>query len=143
MTDYSPRFAAKHRESFAFIEYDQLTELRIAIKLHIICAYLYIECAYNLAPVDNTLYSDSILFDKWVSLIYNPPSEMEPKGEYETSFMNVFSAAAGLQIRDVAINAGIEWDNSPEKGNDNTIVWHYFDAGTTLRYSEAMLGTKV
>lgn len=140
MTDHIPRFAAKHREPFASMSHDQLTELRYAIKRHVICAYLYLEFIYQLAAVDESRYDNARLFDQWVSLIYLPPRELDPQSKDQADIQGISFGATGRKIRDIATTASINWDTRDTIGSDQAIVTHYFDAGTTLRYTEARLG---
>ena len=139
VSEIVPRFAAKHRKVFAKMLFDAKTDLTEAIHMHIACGYLLIDFLYPDFRSDPSQFDNSTLFDEWVSMIYSPPKAIEPQDEDEWQLWGLWFAATGKPINEIATRVGIEWDYDDHPASDQNIITKYFDAGTTLRYAEALL----
>lgn len=139
VSEIVPRFAAKYRDAFASMAFDTKIQFTKAIHDHVACGYLYVDFCYPDAPSDPAKFDNATLFDEWVSLIFSPPKAIEPQTEEDWQLWSMWFAAAGKRIQDIAENSGISWDSRDIPSSDQNIVTKYFDAGTTLRYAEALL----
>lgn len=115
------------------------TKFSNSIQNHIACGYLYLDFQFPDLPFDNSSFNNSTLFDFWVPLIYSTPHELVPSEPSELELWNLWFSVTGRTIRDVALEANINWDGRDTLSSDQLIIMKYFDAGLALRYSEVML----
>jgi len=145
MSEHVPRFAAKHRDAFTRLSASDIRKFRHAMSIHILCAHLYLDLICNLPPFDQTALTNNGLFQAWVTRIYQPPpgmraSELLDERNCGYAYSNVWFSAGVRRFHAATLDCGIEWDSGDTIASEQTLVTHYFTAGTMLRYTEAELG---
>ncbi len=141
VSEVVPRFAAKHRSTFSQMPFKGKQDITEAIHNHLACGYLYIDMCYPHLPHAREKFDNATLFDAWISLIYSPPKAIEPNSDDDWEEWGMWCAATGKLVQQAAIEMGLAWDNEDKPSSDRNIVTKYFDAGTTLRYAEAILSS--
>lgn len=140
MSDAIPRFAAAHRNEFSNFSPSVLAQFGWSIERHILCGYLFydiipfLDLGKSRGPFDESTFDNESLFDRWLPLIYSPPSRIKSSNEGERQVEDIWFGSTGKPIHDLAMEHNLRWDDD----TDRLITTCYFTAGKALRFAEAM-----
>ncbi len=110
--------------------------LRLAIRDHVLCGYLFLRYKYGLNPDGGERVDAGTRFRQWVPLIYagDGLAWVESRLVRERSFhvdKAIWSNATENRVRYTMKSLGIDVDQT-----DLMILMHYFDAGMVLSLLE-------
>ena len=134
MSDYLPRFAAKHRALVAKLSTKDRMQLGWLMKRHVLCGYAFMEFLSEFdrqkeVPLDpKTLYED-----QWVSTIYSVHYDVFPDDPGFAQFANLWATSTAKGIVEHIKTLGGTWDEH----RDVEIIHCYFVGGSKLRSLEA------
>ncbi len=145
LSDFEPRFAAKHRSFFQKLDESALSAIRCEFLSMIFAGYLFLEYMNEVMTEEpftrhpETAKNSASLFSQWIPMIYSPQGsrvfdEMMKEGIGESAYRNIKSfwyyALLEPTVRcfdrlNIALN-----------DKDKIILLSYFDSGIVLRQLE-------